>query len=163
MSTSASLVVGADGSTTKDQRSHGVSSQADRAIFLARRREVDVIIIGGNTARNEPYLRTPVPLVVISRSQINPIPANPKAQLWNTSPATAIINARKTFGPRILIEGGALLLHELLEQGLIDDFYLTVTPHRHGENMIDWQGILNRFTTFTESQIDETLFFHAHN
>lgn len=163
MSTSASLVVGADGSTTKDQRSHGVSSQADRAIFLARRREVDVIIIGGNTARNEPYQNTPVPLVVISRSVINLIPNNPKAHLWNLAPAAAILDAQRIFGPRILIEGGALLLHELLEQGLIDDLYLTVTPHRHGENMIDWQGILNRFTTLTESQIDETLFFHAHN
>jgi len=68
MSTCASLVVGADGSTSKAGSSRGVGSSADRSVFLARRAEFDVIIIGGNTARNEPYTRTPVALVVLSRS-----------------------------------------------------------------------------------------------
>jgi len=62
----ATLVVGSDGSTSKESRSAGVSSDADRQVFLQRRREVDCIIIGGNTARHEPYNPTPVPLIVIS-------------------------------------------------------------------------------------------------
>jgi riboflavin biosynthesis pyrimidine reductase len=61
----ATLVVGSDGSTSKDGSSRGVSSSADRSRFLERRRSVDAILIGGNTARNEPYRKTPVPVVVV--------------------------------------------------------------------------------------------------
>jgi riboflavin biosynthesis pyrimidine reductase len=61
----ATLVVGSDGSTAKDGSSRGVTSTLDRARFLERRRHVDAILIGGNTARCEPYRKTPVPVVVI--------------------------------------------------------------------------------------------------
>ncbi|MSO43208.1 MAG: hypothetical protein EXQ76_03135 [Candidatus Planktophila sp.] len=163
MSTCACLVVGADGSTTKGGSSRGVGSSADRSVFLARRAQFDVIIIGGNTARNEPYARTPVPLVVISRSDANPVADNPKAHIWNTTPALAIGRARQEFGPRILIEGGVAFINELLADRLIDEFFLTVTPEREGENLFDWREILNHFSNFKESQVDETLFFHAQN
>ncbi|MDA2962865.1 MAG: dihydrofolate reductase family protein [Actinomycetota bacterium] len=163
MSTAATLVVGADGSTTKGAISKGIGSNADRTVFLARRREVDVIIIGGNTARNEPYHFTPVPLVVISRSDLSPISNNPKAHIWNTTPGLAIERARQEFGPRILIEGGVSLINELLAQRLIDEFFLTVTPEREGENIFDWRQILTHFAAFEESQVDQTLFFHAYN
>ena len=104
MSVVASMVVGSDGSTSKDSKSAGVSSPADRRAFLSRRRSVDCIIIGGNTARNEPYNRTPVPLVVLSRSLVNPVIGNHLALMWNTSPADAIERALRTYGSNILIE-----------------------------------------------------------
>ena len=66
-------MVGRDGSTSKENSSNGVSSDADRKAFLARRRKVDCILIGGNTARHEPYKQSPVPLVILSRSTINPV------------------------------------------------------------------------------------------
>jgi riboflavin biosynthesis pyrimidine reductase len=163
MSTSASLVVGVDGSTTKAGSSSGVSSKADRSLFLARRREFDLILIGGNTARTEPYSTTPIPVVVLSRSDISPIADNPKAHLWNLSPSQALVRARGEFGPRILVEGGPALMRELLEEGLIDDFFLTVTDVSDGENVIDWREILNHFASCEKSEIDGTQFFHAHN
>jgi riboflavin biosynthesis pyrimidine reductase len=163
MSTSASLVVGADGSTTKAGSSGGVSSKADRSLFLARRREFDLIIVGGNTARTEPYASTPIPVVVLSRSDVSPIPNNPKAHVWNASPREALVRARDEFGPRILVEAGPSLMRELLAEKLIDDFFLTVTEVRGGGNKIDWQEILNHFTTVEKSEVDGTLFFHAHN
>ena len=163
MSSSASLVVGADGSTTKAGSSGGVSSKADRSVFLARRREFDLILIGGNTARTEPYSTTPIPVVVLSRSDISPIADNPKAHLWNLSPSQALVRAHNEFGPRILVEGGPAFMGELLEAGLIDDFFLTVTEVQGGENRIDWQEMLNYFTSVEKSEVDGTLFFHAHN
>ena len=163
MSTAASLVLGADGSTTRAGLSGGVSSAADRSVFLARRREFDLILIGGNTARTEPYTTTPIPVVVLSRSDVSPIAANPKAHLWNLSPTQAIARAHNEFGPRILVEGGPSLMRELLEAGLIDDFFLTVTEVEGGENAIDWREILNHFTSVEKSEVDGTLFFHAHN
>ena len=163
MSTSASLVVGADGSTSKDGSSGGVSSKADRSVVLARRRNFDLILIGGNTARTEPYGSTPIPVVILSRSDINAISQNPMAHVWNTSPSNALVRARDEFGPRILVEGGPSLMCELLEAELIDDFFLTVTEVQGGENAIDWQEILNYFAFVKKSEVDGTLFFHAHN
>ena len=163
MSTAASLVVGSDGSTSKGANSQGVSSPADRAIFLRRRGLADVIIIGGNTARTEPYGFTPVPLVVISRSDINPVVKNPKAHIWRTSPADAISRARETFGPNILIEAGPAMIFELLAEKLIDDLFLSVTSEIDGENPIDWKSLLLHFPHSQKSEVGGTQFFHAHN
>lgn len=163
MSTSASLVVGLDGSTTKAHSSRGISSPADRAAFLVRRRSFDVIIVGGNTARNEGYSRTPVPLVIISRSAISPVPENELAHLWNMPPIAAIERAGAEFGPNVLIEAGVSVIEELLAGDLIDSFFLTVTPASAGENLIDWRKILEKFAHIEKSDVDGTLFFHAHN
>lgn len=163
MSTSASLVVGIDGSTVKFNNSLAISSPADRMVFLTRRRNFDVIIIGGNTARNEGYSKTPVPLVIISRSQISPVPENNLAHLWNMSIDAAINRASEEFGNNILIEAGASVIEELLVKKLIDSFFLTVTPARDGEKPIDWQNILNGFTHISEKEIDGTIFYDAYN
>jgi riboflavin biosynthesis pyrimidine reductase len=163
MSTSASLVVGVDGSTTKFGSSRGVSSMADRTVFLERRRGFDAILIGGNTARTEPYSYSPVPLIVISRSTINPLPENPDVHVWNLTPAQAISRAQIEFGERILIEAGVGIIKELLAEKLIDEFFLTVTPEQDGENKILWKESLSNFAQCEKSEIDETLFFHAYN
>ena len=156
-------MVGSDGSTTKFGSSRGVSSLADRTAFLERRRSFDVILIGGNTARTEPYSFSPVPLIVISRSTINPLPENPNVHLWNTTPAQALSRARIEFGQRILVEAGVGMIRELLADRLIDEFFLTVTSEVNGENHIDWKEILSGFAQCEKNEIDNTLFFHAYN
>jgi riboflavin biosynthesis pyrimidine reductase len=163
MSTIATLVVGRDGSTTKDATSRNISSSADRATFLNRRRQVDVIIIGGNTARNEPYSRTPVPLIICSRSSINPVVENENSQIWNCSPAEAIDKARKVFGENILIEGGGRMLVELVENQKIDQLELSVTEVIGGENILDWKLLLSKFKHVEMQQIEDTQFFSASN
>ena len=159
----ATLVVGADGSTSKDSRSAGVSSPADRKIFLQRRREVDCIIIGGNTARHEPYNRTPVPLVVISRSLVNPVQGNHLASLWNCSPVQAVEKARTQFGENILIEGGITMIKELMDHNVIDRIELSVTPALGGEDRIDWKALIARFAHCQSREVDGTYFYSAHN
>ena len=163
MSVVATLVVGSDGSTSKESRSAGVSSPEDRKAFLKRRREVDVIIVGGNTARHEPYNRTPVPLVVISRSLVNPVQGNHLALFWNCSPAAAVEKARSLFGEKILIEGGISMINDLLSHNLIDQLELSVTPVTGGDDPIDWQALLNRFAHHTHTHVDGTDFYVAHN
>lgn len=163
MSTIATLVVGRDGSTTKDATSRNISSSADRASFLNRRRQVDVIIIGGNTARNEPYSRTPVPLIICSRSSINPVVENENSELWNCSPGEAIDKARKVFGENILIEGGARMIVELVENQKIDQLELSVTEVIGGENILDWKLLLSNFKHVEMQQIEDTQFFSASN
>ena len=163
MSIVATLVVGSDGSTSKKSRSAGVSSVADRQVFLQRRREVDCIIIGGNTARHEPYNRTPVPLVVISRSLVNPVRGNHLALLWNCSPEQAVKKARIQFGDKILIEGGISMINELIDHGVIDQLELSVTPASGGDERIDWKELLARFSHCTSREVEGTTFYSAHN
>ena len=163
MSIVATLVVGRDGSTSKESRSAGVSSAADRQVFLQRRREVDCIIIGGNTSRHEPYNRTPVPLVVISRSLVNPVQGNHLALLWNCSPAQAIEKARTQFGEKILIEGGISLINELIEKKILDGIELSVTTATGGDCRIDWEDLLTNFKHCESREVDGTTFYSAWN
>ena len=114
MAVTVTLVVGRDGSTSKNGNSAGVSNTADRTAFLTRRRQADCILIGGATARVEPYHRTPVPVVVISRSLINPLADNRLAHCWNLSPTKALDRAIETFGPNIHIEAGISIVDELI-------------------------------------------------
>jgi len=159
----ATLVVGSDGSTSRESRSAGVSSAADRQVFLQRRRQVDCIIIGGNTARHEPYNRTPVPLVVISRSLVNPVQGNHLALLWNCSPMQAVEKARAQFGEKILIEGGITMINELIEYAIIDQLELSVTPATGGDERIDWKVLLAKFAHCTSREVEGTTFYSAHN
>jgi len=157
----ATLVVGSDGSTAKDGSSRGVTSTLDRARFLERRRHVDAILIGGNTARTEPYRKTPVPVVVISTSMINSLADNRQAYWWNASPSEALEKARRLFGPTILIEAGASIINELITSGEVDRLELSVTQVSGGEDRIDIQAMLSHFTDVESVTEGETIFYTA--
>jgi riboflavin biosynthesis pyrimidine reductase len=157
----ATLVVGSDGSTAKDGSSRGVTSTLDRARFLERRRNVDVILIGGNTARTEPYHKTPVPVVVISTSMVNALADNRQAYWWNASPSEALERARRLFGSNILIEAGASIINELIASKEIDRLELSVTQVSDGEDRIDIQEMLSHFTHVESVTEGETIFYTA--
>lgn len=157
----ATLVVGSDGSTAKDGTSRGVTSPLDRARFLERRRHVDAILIGGNTARSESYRKTPVPVVVISSSMINSLADNRQAYWWNTSPSEAIERAQHLFGPTILVEAGTSIILELLSLNLIDRLELSVTTVTGGDDRIDIQHMLSNFSHVTSENEGETIFYTA--
>lgn len=161
MAVIATLVIGADGSTTKGGTSQGVTSGADRAQFLEHRRLADCIFIGGNTARTEPYLRTPVPVVVISRQLDNPLVSNPLAHLWSLSPVAGLTKAIETFGPRIHIEAGATMISELIAAGQIDQLELSITSVTGGEMRVDIDALLKPFTTREEKIVERTKFISA--
>jgi len=161
MAVIATLVVGADGSTTKGGSSQGVTSGADRAHFLEHRRLADCIFIGGNTARTEPYTRTPVPVVVISRNLIKSLASNPLAHCWNLSPVAGLNKAIEIFGPRIHVEAGASIISELIAAGRIDQLELSITSATGGEMRVDINSLLGAFTTREERVIDGTRFVSA--
>jgi riboflavin biosynthesis pyrimidine reductase len=155
------LVVGADGSTSKNGNSAGVTTALDRSEFLQRRRSADCIIIGGNTARTEPYQRTPVPVVVLSRTLINPLSGNRLAHCWNLTPVKALDKALKTFGPRIHIEAGASIFQELIGDGRIDELELSITEITGGEDKIDIEKLLSRFAITRDETVEGTRFISA--
>ena len=157
----ATLVVGSDGSTAKDGSSRGVTSTLDRARFLERRRRVDAILIGGNTARTEPYRKTPVPVVVISTSMINALADNRQAYWWNASASEALERARRLFGPTILVEAGASIINELIASGEVDRLELSVTQVSGGEDRIDIEKMLSHFEHVESVTEGETIFYTA--
>jgi len=158
MAVTVTLVVGRDGSTSKEGTSAGVSNKADRTAFLTRRRSADCIIIGGLTARLEPYHQTPVPVVVISRSLINPLADNRLAHCWNLSPSAALDRAIETFGPEIHIEAGISIVHQLIDAGRVDLLELSITDIVGGEHLIDIDELLGHFTVLRDESIEGTRF-----
>lgn len=138
-----SLVIGADGSLVKNGSSREISSTVDRQRFLALRRGFDAIIIGGQTARLEPYERTPVPLIILSRSMAEHV--NPNAVIWQCAPTEAIVRAVKEFGSHILIEGGPRMFRELMP--LIRTIHLTITKNIGDTAKFDWN---EEFVDFTQ-------------
>ena len=161
MTVTVTLVTGSDGSTSKGGNSAGVSSAADRTAFLARRRAADCILIGGNTARTEPYQRTPVPVIVISKSLINPLANNRLAHCWNLTPVKALDRAIKTFGPNVHVEAGASIINELLSAGRVDALELSITEVSGGEDKVDLAKLLSYFSQQSEKIVDGTRFISA--
>jgi dihydrofolate reductase len=120
-------------------------------------------LIGGKSARSEPYHRTPVPVVVASRSMVNALADNRDAHWWNCSPNSALDRGIKKFGSNVLVEGGASFIFELISNGSLDGIYLSVTPESGGEAKIDYQELLAKFSEVTEREVDGTKFFAARN
>ena len=161
MAVFASLVVGTDGSTAKGGNSRGITSGVDRTAFLARRRSADFLLIGGETARLEPYHRTPVPVVVSSRSMINSLADNRLAHWWNLSPTDALAKGMKKFGENVLVESGPSIIDELLLNKVLDGIYLSITSITGGENPIDIAALLGNFVEIDRQEVDGTQFIEA--
>ena len=154
----ATIVVGTDGSSSIKGSSKEVTSAADRESFLKRRRLVDCIIVGGNTARNEPYSKTPVPLVIVSRQEHPNLPA---AHVWNLDPQIALAKARKEFGENILIEGGTSFITYLLEERAIDVLELSVTSATGGSDFFDYEKFLSLAESVEKNVLSDTIFYAA--
>jgi riboflavin biosynthesis pyrimidine reductase len=160
MSVLANLVLGSDGSTSLDGSSKSLSSAEDRRRFHEVRAQASVILIGGNTARTEPYAQTPVPLVVITRSGEIPesVRANPKTHVWELDPISAVEKALKEFGGTVLVEGGIRLVQGLLLANQIDELYLTLSKISGGENVYDLSALTREFTVESTEKIDGETF-----
>lgn len=160
MSVLANLVLGIDGSTSMGGSSKSLSSAEDRRRFHEVRAQASVILIGGNTARTEPYAQTPVPLVVITRSGEIPesVRANPKTHVWELDPISAVEKALKKFGGTVLVEGGIRLVQELLLANQIDELYLTLSKISGGENVYDLSALTREFTVESSEKIDGETF-----
>jgi riboflavin biosynthesis pyrimidine reductase len=158
---SANLIVGVDGATTRNGSSSGLSPDADRKRFHQLRQKSDLIIIGGNTARREPYKRTPIPLYILTYANVRLVPKNQLAKQFKMTPARLLDDIRLNFpenehsGPiRVLVEAGPKLLQEMIDHSLIDYLYLTVNTQLSGENQIQIQTLIKGFKLISNEQID---------
>ena len=156
----ANLVVGAGGSTTLNGSSSGLSTPPDRLRFHKLRTEFGAILIGGNTARNEPYAKTPAPLIVLTHRPLSgPASLNPTALAWAMPLKSAISQATAMYGD-LLIEAGPALIREAITSGLLTDLYLTLSPIDGGENPISLDELLQECEEISREEVDRTLFLH---
>jgi riboflavin biosynthesis pyrimidine reductase len=118
------MIVASDGSFVDSTgSSRGISNDLDRKLIGHLRRQSDVVVTGGNTARNEQY-RVPshCDLAVISSSF--EISDDRYVRLEN--PETAINKLVELGYQRILLETGPTLTKYFLETNQVDEFCLTV-------------------------------------
>jgi riboflavin biosynthesis pyrimidine reductase len=157
--TTANLIVGKDGSTTKSGSSIGLSTDEDRNRFKALRDRSDLILIGGNTARREPYKRTPIPLYILTHTKVRLQPKNQLAKQFALTPLQMIEEISTNFkitkvSPiHLLIEAGPTLLQLMISQGLVDHLYLTVNLQEVGENPISISELTKGFELISSEDI----------
>jgi riboflavin biosynthesis pyrimidine reductase len=120
----------------------GLSTDEDRRRFHELRSKNDLILIGGNTARREPYKRTPIPLYILTHTKVRLQPKNQLAKQFALNPAQMINELKSSFnseqsGPiNLLVEAGPALLKQMIDEGLIDNLYLTINQEKTGDNQI---------------------------
>ena len=153
----ANLIVGKDGSTSISGSSTPLSTQEDRERFQALRLKNDLILIGGNTARREPYKRTPIPLYILTHTKVRLQPKNQLAKQFSLSAKEMIAEIGTKFesgkeGINLLVEAGPSLLTQMISDSLIDQFYLTVNLDLTGDNQISISDLTSSFE-LVESEI----------
>jgi riboflavin biosynthesis pyrimidine reductase len=153
----ANLIVGKDGSTSKSGSSTLLSTQEDRDRFNALRLKNDLILIGGNTARREPYKRTPIPLYILTHTKVRLQPKNQLAKQFSLSAKEMIAEIGNKFesgkeGINLLVEAGPSLLTQMISDSLIDQLYLTVNLDLTGDNQISISDLTSSFE-LVESEI----------
>lgn len=119
------MIVGASGEFVDDNgSSRGLSNDLDRKLIGHLRRQSDVIVTGGNTARKEQY-RVPshCSLAVISET----FQIEDPSFISLKNPERAIPHLKELGFESILLETGPTLSKFFLEADLVDEFCLTVS------------------------------------
>ena len=163
----ANLIVGSDGSTTANNSSIGLSTDEDRLRFKQLRSKSDLILIGGNTARREPYKRTPVPLYILTHAKVRLQPKNQLAKQFSMGIADLFSEISNNFPPteitspiNLLVESGPILLKEMIELSLINHLYLTINLEKSGENKISIEELTATFNLISNERVGACEFLH---
>lgn len=112
----ASLLIDPNGRVRDGESSRSLSSPADRERFLSLRQWGDCIVIGSRTESAESYRRSRLPVVVYSRGR-------EMISDWQVE----MRKLRARYGDHVLVEAGPGILHQLIEQGALDQLFLTRT------------------------------------
>jgi riboflavin biosynthesis pyrimidine reductase len=157
----ANLILGRDGGTTVGGRSAPLSSALDRQRFHELRAMADAIVIGGQTARIEPYGKTPVPLIVVTKSAQLPalVRSNPFLQISNQGIPETLRSASLQFNT-LLIEAGATFVADALAEKLIDDLYITQVQTPAAAPYFNYSSLGSDFTLVQSEGFGGEEFLH---
>ena len=154
----ANLVVAANGATTMAGRSAPLSSASDRQRFHQIRSKARSIAIGGNTYRSEPYGKTKLPVLVATRQVPHEGESEGLVHFLNNSPAEVIGIALSEYGEPVLVEGGVNFLRPLIEQRLIDTFYITRSRNSGDGNFLDCSLLDTNYELIDSESLEENDF-----
>jgi riboflavin biosynthesis pyrimidine reductase len=151
------MVASLDGRATLEGTSRKLGGPQDLQMLLALRRRADALIVGPGTVRAEGYGPLPCPAVLVSRSFELPWEAGlfaapgQRVLIYTRAGAeppevaaavevveeielSAVLADLRARGiERLLCEGGPTLNRALLDAGLLDELFLTVSPVVSGE------------------------------
>ena len=163
----ANLIVGKNGSTTTNNSSIGLSTDEDRARFKQLRSKSDLILIGGNTARREPYKKTPIPLYILTHAKVRLQPKNQLAKQFSINITELLSEISSNFPPtesnspiNLLVEAGPILLKQMIDLSLIQNLYLTRNLEKDGENKISIENLIKPFKLITSERVGSCEFMH---
>ncbi|HLM27507.1 MAG TPA: dihydrofolate reductase family protein [Thermoleophilaceae bacterium] len=140
------MVASVDGRATLEGRTTGLGGEADHALFHGLRERVDCVMAGAGTVRAEGYGRVIKTEEARARRQVRGLDAEPVMAVVSRSGAVPLAGAivgddpvalvellRAEHGVRsILCEGGPTLNSSLMDLGLVDELFLTLSPQLVG-------------------------------
>jgi len=150
----ANMVTSVDGRAAVGGRSRALTVRADRVVFHGLRAQVDAVLAGTATLRAENYGRLvgdadrraqrkarglagdPLAVVLSRSGELPDVPllADPEQPVVvltgdDAEPVAALRRLRTEHGVRALLcEGGPTLLRGLLDAGVLDELFVTVSP-----------------------------------
>ena len=158
MSVIASLVVGCDGATSKNGNSREISTAEDRQRFLTLRKSAGSIIIGRQTALSDPYEKTESAIYLFTRNATHsmPTPFITMVTPNDDDLVHAVRDIEAQTKDDVLVEAGPTLLIKLIDLGLIEMLFLSITPITGGDNKVDINELLERFEILSDETIEST-------
>lgn len=152
----ANLLIDANGATCLKGRSAPLRTVEDGRRFHQLRSAAKAIVVGGNTYRNEPYSKSPVPLFVSSRKL--PQSATDNLKILNSAPDVVVGAALNECGGPVLIEAGPSFLSELLARKVIDSFFISKVKILGDSNFLDMTTLQNSYELINSEIEGETIF-----
>ena len=124
----ANFIVAADGRWTDENgSSRGLSNDFDREILVRLRNASDAVLVGGNTARAEKYVKTNrFKTYVVTRAESHIPEGLIRLQPTDDDDLARQFESLVRLHGGLLVEAGPRLLHKLCHLGLIDRIFLTV-------------------------------------
>ncbi len=151
------MIASADGGSAVAGRSGALGNESDHAVFAGLRAHADVVLVGMSTAVSEHYhapaARGPEILVVTSKPDVSGDPelfASGRATLVLPTDAGPAPEGVRTLragtgghvdlaqivaqlaGKVVMMEGGPTLAGNMVSAGLVDEFFLSVSPRLVG-------------------------------
>jgi riboflavin biosynthesis pyrimidine reductase len=152
----ANIMVGSNQATSALGKSSPLRTPEDGIRFHQVRARAKALIIGGNTYRNEPYQKSPLPIFVAS-SSLSPIQSE-TLTITPVSPKELISLAQERVGSPVLIEGGVNFLNSLIEEKAIDALLITHTPNSGDGDFWNDESLKSNYKLFSHEKVSKSIF-----
>ena len=118
-----------------DHRSLDWRSKADAKFFIERTKEAGVIVMGSTTYKTFRIKRAPPGRRLIVLSSKPETISGENVEASSESPRELITRLKREGAREVALSGGATIYKVFLEEGLVDEVYLTIEPKFFGSGV----------------------------